>query len=171
MLEFNNKQQLMKYTSKMKHRLEEGETCALKQEKKTYVWKEGAWEEVKLQLDSNVKMTMYELNEQLIQQLPNYTEKQLQEGVEVINKFYEIDKADYYMLLCKEHSYFTILRKDDTSARLGSIIAELLNEMDLSIRSVENLNNSEIEIWCADSNNIWCLHLFNYDRGIVNFGG
>lgn len=171
MLEFKNKQQLMGYTSRMKQNLHEGELASLEKERKMFVWRDNNWSELKTEGHSNVQMTMYEINKQIISQLSPHTEEQIKQDINIINDFYNIDKSNYYMLLCKEQSYYTVLVKSDTSDRLGATVIDLLIEIDHSILSVENVNNAEVEIWSKDKQDkIWCLHLFNYEVGIVEFG-
>lgn len=173
MLEFKNKQQLMGYTSKMKKTLKDGELAHLEKEEKMFVWKDDNWSELKTEGHSNVQMTMYEVNKQIMSQLPGHNKDEIKKDIETINKFYEVEKSSFYMLLCKEESYYTVLkRNNDTSDRLGPTVIDLLIEIDHSILSVENLNNAEVEIWSRDKeDNIWCSHLFNYDIGVVDFGG
>ena len=171
MLNFKTKQQLMSYTSKMKKNLQDGELASLETEKKMLVWRDNNWCEVQTEGHSNVQMTMYEINKQIMAQLPAHNEEDLKKDADVINEFYDIDKSEFYMLLCKEQSYYTILRRKDASGRLGSITTDLLIEIGHSILSVENVDNAEIEIWSKDSNDeVWCLHLFNYEAGVVDFG-
>ena len=68
------------------------------------VYHEGNWQT----LDTG--LTLYEVNQQLVAQLPNMTKEKIEEKKEMFNNFLKKDSAEYYMMLCKELSYYTIFR-------------------------------------------------------------
>lgn len=175
MLTFETENQLKKYTQKLRNRLEEGEVCQVQKSNKTYIFQNKDWVEMKVKADSNIGLTMYELNEQLVTQLPNHTEDNIKDDEEKINDFFRNTLSKYYMMLCKEQSYYTVfIRQEDWNNfdSLGKSVIDCLEGIDCNIKSVENLDNKEVEIWIEDTDNvIWCLHLFNYSSGIVEFGG
>lgn len=171
MLEFKTENQLKSYTRHSKDRLEQGETAHVESTNKIYVFNE-EWTEVKTQGESNINMTMYEINEQLIKQLPDLTEEQIQEKKKDIIDFYTKKDSKVYMLLCKEHSYFTVFLLELTLEDYDTLENEIINCVLFNgahtIRSIENIDDYELEIWAADRNNeIWCYHLFDYTDGFI----
>lgn len=175
MLTFETENQLKKYTQKLRHRLEDGEVCQVQKSNKTYIFQNNEWVEMKVKADSNIGLTMYELNEQLVAQLPDHKEEDIAVDKEKIDDFFRGTLSKYYMMLCKEQSYYTVfIRQEDWNnfESLGECVIDCLNNIECKIKSVENLDNKEVEMWITDSNNtIWCLHLFDYASGIVEFGG
>lgn len=175
MLKFKTENQLKSYTQHCKDRIEQGETAHVESSNKIYVFN-NEWVEIKVDSDSNIKMTMYEINEQLIKQLPDLTDEQIQEKKKDIIDFYKQKETNVYMLLCKEHSYFTVfLLEDVLSNKYDKLENEIIDCVLFSgahtIRSIENIDDNELEIWAADQNNeIWCYHLFDYTEGFIVCG-
>lgn len=173
MLEFKTENQLKSYTQHCRDRIEQGETAHVEKTNKIYVFN-NEWTEVKVDGDSNIHMTVYEINEQLIKQLPDLTEEQIQEKKQIIIDFYTQKDTNVYMLLCKEHSYFTVFLLEDkwSLKNYESLEDEVINCVLFNgahtIRSIENIDNNELEIWAADKDNeIWCYHLFDYAEGFI----
>lgn len=170
MLEFKTENQLKSYTRHSKDRLEQGETAHVENTNKIYIFNK-EWTEIKTQGESNINMTVYEINEQLIKQLPDLTDEQIQKKKEEIRDFYLKKETKVYMLLCKEHSYFTVflLEKDNQYNTMEEeVIACVLYGDNHKIRSIDNIDDNEIEIWAIDEDNAaWCYHLFDYQEGLI----
>lgn len=117
------------------------------------------------------QMTLFEINQQIISQLPIRTHEELKEDLNTICDFDEEQKSDYYMLLCKEISYFTIFEKNNNNNNefnnLGSAVIACILEGLGDIVSIDKLD-TEVEIWVKTfEGDTVCLHLFNYAQGIV----
>lgn len=165
---FKNLKALEKYTEKH-GRFQEGEVIQVQEEDKLYIYKDSKWEELKAEMiDSNIKMNLYELNKQIMAQMEPYDIDKWEQAEKDINAWDSEQKASYYMLLCKEISYYTVFINDGYEFHnLGQAVRECLefvgNVVDIEI------NQDVIEIWIRELDNAYCLHLFNYEEGIVSF--
>ena len=122
-------------------------------------------------LNGNIQMTAYDLNKQLILSLGPIKDKEL-------NKF-RSDFADYvkeiedkfFMLLCKEQSYYTIF--DYTSRNENYLFADILLEVIDAVGSFYNYNideeNGGVELWIKpeDKEEVFVYYFFPYDAGVV----
>lgn len=115
-------------------------------------------------------ISLYELNKQIISQLPNYGEKEIQKAKELIKQYNKDSGATYYMLLSNEMRYYTIF-----SCGYGSMVdpfhssvIDCLNAIG-PIKSVEKNNDGVIEIWCFSTvdEELHVFYLFPYDEGVV----
>ena len=77
------------------------------------------------------------------------------------------------MLLCKEQSYFTILELhpvfENEFRTLSSAVLTLCRELG-NIKNIYENTAGDIDIWLQKDEDMWCLHLFAYDMGVVTFG-
>lgn len=174
MLEFKTENQFKSYIRHARNKItiEQGELAHIEETNKIYVFNED-WKEIKTEGDSNIKLSLYEINEQLIKQLPDLTDEQIQEEKKKIRDFYTQKETNVYMLLCKEHSYFTtfLLENGNYDTLENEVINCVLFSGAHTIRSIENIEDNELEIWAADQDNeIWCYHLFDYTEGFIVCG-
>lgn len=178
-IQFKNKNGLELYTKlqQKKKALQEGELAYIVDTNTTYRWNNNQWEEIKIKTDNDiVEMTLYDMNAQIIKQLPNHDDTQIQEDITLINTFDKDKQARYYMLLCKEYNYYTIFNYVKTWGikinRLGENVIDCLNNVG-TIRACDydNITNpTAIELWVSiDDDTVHCFHLFPYDVGIVEF--
>jgi hypothetical protein len=117
-----------------------------------------------------LNMKLYDLNKQVISQLPNLTE--FNEIIENINEFSKSTNNIHYMLYGKEQSYFTVFEKEDNNTEtLGEAIIDCLTNVG-NIKTIELTEAKDaFEIWVAIDGEATCLYLFPYDSGIVKIGG
>ena len=123
----------------------------------------------------NLSMTLYELNQSIISQLPPYTEKQINN---LIDKIDEWDRGNtrykYYMLLNNDFHYYTLFHYDYNSTHtdfdsLGKGVVILLQEMGYTIMS-EEINEDHCEVWVKKDDDTVVYLLFPYDQGVVTYG-
>lgn len=119
-------------------------------------------------------MSLYDLNKQGYAQLLPYDDTQIQDTIVWINEFSERYKGKYYMMLCKELSYYTVFEKDFVTydcLSLGHGVIECLDNVG-TIHGVDDNGEGALEIWVKSFNddNMYCLLLFNYDIGVVKVG-
>lgn len=176
-IKFKNEKGLAAYTSKMKNNIHEGELVYCEDSNKTYTWHEKNWQEIKINTEDDlVSMSLYEMNAQILSQLPDHTSEQIAEDIELINQYDQQKKARYYMLLCKEYSYYTLFNYMNSWRggldSLGEAVIDCLNSVG-TVRSCDydNIDNpNAIEIWvCINDKEVQCFHLFAYDEGVVEF--
>ena len=119
----------------------------------------------------NVEMSLYEINQSIISQLPKYTAEQHADLISRINGWATFD-TEYYMLLCRDINYYTIFHfnpEDSEFDTLGAGVNLLLQEVGFTIHSDEILDK-HCEIWGKNDNGTYAFMLFPYDQGVINFG-
>jgi hypothetical protein len=149
---------------------EEGEIAYLIDEKKCMIYSDGKWTAFtpKVNGEDNINLNLYDVNKQIISQLPPLSEQQLNDVIGEMNFW---SKANAYMLYGKEISYFTLLQyKEEESINFGENIISLLKDITDTIYSIDVVNDDSIEIWINYEENPTVLYLFNYEGGIVNYG-
>ena len=137
-----------------------------------YVYKDGEYYPIEDQkIDTG--MSLYELNKQGYAQLLPYDETQIQDAIAWINEFSDKNKGKYYMLLCKEISYYTVFEKDFLEydcLSLGHGVIECLDNVG-TIHGIDDNGEGALEIWVKTSDEeVYCMLLFNYDVGVVKVG-
>ncbi len=152
----------------------EGQRAYSPETKKLYIYTNNKWELVTG--ESSLGLTMYDINKQLISQLPILNQEQQLEAIDSIQKFLNESNNHYYMLLCKEISYYTVFVLKDESMcpqQFSLAVDEILAcaEYIGDIKSVNRDNDADgIEIWVhprkEDSEPI-VMYLFGYDAGII----
>ena len=178
-IQFKNEKGLELYTKlqQKKKAMREGELVYVADTNKTYRWNNDQWEELKIKADTDVvEMTLYDMNAQIMKQLPNHTNKQIREDIALINSFDKNERARYYMLLCKEYNYYTIFSYLQTwynsNEALGEAVIDCLDSVG-PIRACDydnSANPTAIELWVsANEDEVYCFHLFPYDIGVVEF--
>lgn len=173
-IKFADKKGLELYTKLRNHKkqIQIGEKVYLKDI--PLVWDGEQWCEYNA---PKVEMSLYDINEQIIRQLPDYTKEDEDAAKIEIDNWSGADQGGYYMLLCKEQSYYTVF-KYTSPYNEGLVVFQTLGDAVIAcvkdvgtIKSVSKQEDNTYEIWVLDSNDVmWCLHLFNYDNGIVEFG-
>jgi hypothetical protein len=129
------------------------------------VYHEGNWQT----LDTG--LTLYEVNQQLVAQLPNMTREKIEEKKEMFNNFLKKESAEYYMMLCKELSYYTIFRvlsNDYIGPTCFTEVVECLLEFTDGIKSItETDDGNAIEIWVKKDDTCHVVYFFNYTHGVI----
>lgn len=124
------------------------------------------YESIKIE-DSNIKIDLYDVNKQIIAQLPIL--ENLDEKVVLINNLHNRFGNQYYMLYGKEISYFTLF-KIIRPTYLGNEVIGCLNYIG-KIKAIDFTEAQDaVEIWVEDDNGPTCLYLFPYDNGVVQVG-
>lgn len=151
---------------------EKGEIAFCEDTKTYYIYDE-EWTETKIQVDGEgAHISLYELNRQIIEQLPAFEETQWAGAESVFSDWEDATNHKYYMLYGREVNYFTLFKKVTKSGEFNSLfdaIKECLN----NIGDVHSFDITEdkmaIEIWVKHEDIMTCFYLFNYDDGVVTF--
>ena len=130
----------------------------------------------KIEGKGEVTMSLYEINQSLISQLPPYDEEKVDDLIERINHW-DLDKncrVTYYMMLNNDKHYYTIFKYEDKATHtdfntLGKGVVVLLKEMGYTIMSDE-IYDDHCEIWVKDDIETVAYLLFPYDQGVVTYG-
>lgn len=148
---------------------EEGEIAFCEDENIYMMYKDDAWIQVKAEMtEQGLQLNLYDLNKQIISQMPSFDEAKIQEVITAINEW---ENSGMYMLYGRELNYFTLLQKDEQGIEpLGETVMELLLELSDYIYAVDIVNDSAIEIWIKYEEEPTTLYLFNYKDGVVYYG-
>ena len=116
-------------------------------------------------------MNLYELNKQLVTQLPPMEQNEVDQKKQMIEEFKTNHLNTFYMLLSHEINYFTLFRliPYDKEISFSDVVIECLRDNG-SIQSIEMTEDgSAIEIWVRkyfEEDSI-VFYLFPYDKGVV----
>ena len=135
-----------------------------------YIYKDGNWMKINVE-NSGLNLGLYDLNKQIIAQLPILSVEELSNKKTVINQLHEKFNNEYYMLYGKEMSYFTLF-KIANSKFFGDEVIDCLNNVG-DVKCIDMTEPGDaIEIWIqSDMQEVTCLYLFPYDTGLVVVGG
>ena len=124
-------------------------------------------------------MDLYEMNKNMVRQLPAL--EITDEILKTIDKLHDMHNANYYMLLCNDMRDYTVLKPSKSWAMspsscftFGETVVDCLNYVG-EIKSIDFVpDNTAIEIWIRyndEEGEIYCMYLFPYDEGVVEFRG
>lgn len=150
--------------------------CEERREYYYYSEKDKKWKKRKIQ-NKPIEVSLYDLNKSFYaSQKEPATDEEKVKYRELINEFCKDTKNKYYMMLCKDISYFTILKDnnqkgDEDFADLGQAVIELIAESGWSLLDAyKNEDTDAIELWFKSENDAYYMALFGYDKGVVSFG-
>lgn len=117
-----------------------------------------------------LKMSLFDINKQIISQQPTYDEFQIEEAKKKI-MYFKLDNADsrYFMLLSRDINYYTILAIDKAAREnLEEVVIELLQDWG-DIKDIDlSENKDSIDCWVKGFNdNMAFFKLFPYDAGVI----
>ena len=146
--------------------LQIGEMVQDKDTGEVFVW-DG--EELK-PIKGDLNLSLYEMNKQIISQLPTYSPEQLEEAKDTIVDYVtdRNHKDEYYMLLCHELRYFTIfVRHSNPKENIEDAILDCLSHVG-EVKSIERSSDEQaLEIWVVVDGEAHAMYFFDYGRGIV----
>ena len=119
--------------------------------------------------DVNLGMTIYDLNKQIISQMGVLDEEGYTKAKDDIRGLAIRTNARYFMLLCKDISYYTLFHIDIMSEELVDLDDEVIDCIhDIgAIKSVEPVDGA-LEIWAHPvEGEPVAMYLFPYDAGVV----
>ena len=120
------------------------------------IWKDGNWNKINVE-GSSISMGLYDMNKQIIAQLPTLTTNDLLEKLPLVEELHNKYNNEYYMLYGKEISYFTLFKLKQVESFPHEAI-DLTEDKDA------------IEAWVMADDEATCLYLFPYDMGVVVVG-
>jgi hypothetical protein len=139
---------------------------------KIYTWTNDNWELVEFE-NKGISMNLYELNKSIINQLEPMTNSDIANKMDLF-EFLQIKNGKYYMLLCKEYSYYTIFEFDPmiSMPNFSSAVCEIISNLG-KVMSIELTQTEDaIEIWIIPKGEeeAFVFYLFPYDSGVVYYG-
>ena len=123
--------------------------------------------------ETSPSIDLYTMNQNIINQLPVYTDEDMDRAEDTIHDWiYNGHRANYYMLLCKELSYYTLFHSVDNCLIGEDFIRELWDVCSYlgPIHDISVDDNDAIAIWAEwEDTGVHCFYLFPYDKGVVEF--
>lgn len=155
----------------------EGEYAYVEDEKRIYQYCEadGGWEPVGAGTEINTGMTLYEVNQNVINNLPPLDEYELDVKETLIKGFIKDKGHKYYMLLNNELHYYTVFvtglfNAPKDNAPIQKEITNCLFHMG-DVKSIElTEDKSAVEIWITregEEKTSHVFYLFPYDDGVI----
>lgn len=131
----------------------------------------------KAKMEGNVSMSLYEINQNIMSQMPAYTDDQKAELIDKLNSFAQKHPTtEFFMFLCREAYYYTLLRKQSSEpefSTFGDCAVTLISEWGKEIVAADDFED-RYEFWLKDTDTnkkeTNCFLLFPYDQGVVTFG-
>ena len=153
----------------LKEELQENDRIYVIEDNKVYTYKNGRFAVESIDMKSNVNIPLYDLNKQLIAQLPEVTRE---ESIKIFNDFYWAHMNNlYFMLLNNEKRYFTLFNRNDATGMSDFQITvyDIVHELGI-IRALD-VKDDRLEIWIEQDEEVSDYILFPYDDGVVQFYG
>ena len=135
----------------------------------------GIIEEAMIDESGNLGMSLYDVNKNFMADQPALSQDELTASLKVIEDyvFNTYKNSTYFMLLCKELSYYTVFVRDSKSSTniLTDEVLNCLQWIAKDILSIElNTTNNTPEIWIrTPEEEVVCMYLFNAADFIVTF--
>lgn len=147
----------------------EGEIAYVTKEEQKYQYtEENGWQVYKAP-EVTTGMSLYDLNKQIISQLPNMED--FEEAKQIITDYHNNMSNKYYMLLFRELNYFTLFNinpYDEIELVFEDEVIECLKNLG-NIKSITMCDSEgSVECWVttADDNTV-VGYLFGYDGGVI----
>lgn len=139
--------------------------CVIKNDEKLLMlFTEDGWQEIKGEINNGIQINLYDMNKQIISQLPALNKEEIVDRMIGIDTLHQTFRNEYYMLYGREISYFTLFKIINPRMFAKEVIDCLLNIG--PIKAIDSADDA-LEIWVENKNEVTCLYLFPYDSGIV----
>ena len=151
-----------------------GDIVYCEEEKRAYTYTDkNVWEPCTIS-GEGLRVSLFDLNAQAIEQLPAISDEDVEKAKQNILDWSKKVNNEYYMLMCKEQSYYTILKYVLTAnpefTDLADAVITLCKELGELKTIYTNAGNTDFDIWVKVNDDMWCMHLFAYDAGVVYYG-
>lgn len=152
---------------------QEGQICYEQNSDKVMVYYDKQWtplEKAKVNIDSSgVEMSLYDLNKNIMSQLPPLSQEQIAELKELILTFDDNIDNTYYMLLCREKNYFTLFVKNGCLGinTINESVIDCLYDLGDIVSGEITKDKMAIEFWVKTDKDAFCVYFFGYDNGVV----
>lgn len=149
---------------------QEGEVAFCEDEQQYMIYKNNEWLPIQATMtDSGLQLNFYDLNKQIISQLPPFDEVRINDAKDTLSAW---AKSSVYMLYGREINYFTVFQKIDEGEfeTLVDAVFECLASISDKIYAFDIVEEGAIEIWLDYENETTVLYLFDYTEGVVTYG-
>lgn len=164
--------------NKKTNRFKKGEIVFVTDKNQCMVYDGEQWveiqEEMKVQGTSNIELTTYDLNKQIISQMP--IQEDWTELEKILNAFAKKSIHSDYLLLCKDISYYTIFQKSSDIfvhfSSFGEAVLTCASDIGdiVAVDYMDATNTVEIWVRKKESNENLCMVLFECHDFIVTYG-
>lgn len=175
MLNFKDEACRNSYTAAYKNRIKEDEIACVEDTQRVYRFVNGDWEPVTANTAGGLQMSVYDLNKMAVESLSPlfpYTIRTLLNRAEY--ECFPKDHWTYLMLMCKELSYFTIIRNEHHGEydTLADAISDLFTSYPgyKETKSIDINDDDTVDIWVLIDDEIYMFKLFNCDTFVVTVG-
>lgn len=163
------------YTKVYKQRIKNGEIACIKDTQRVYKFVNDSWEPVIANSDSGLKMSLYDLNKIAVENLkPMMASDIITILTTAEHSYYPKKKWTYLMLMCKELSWFTIIK--NTPQGEYDTLADAVGDLFTSYpgyketKSIDINDDATVDIWVLIDDEIYMFKLFPCDEFVVTVG-
>jgi hypothetical protein len=152
----------------MGHR--EGMVAFIEDVQEYRVYLNGEWRPVEEQSAENggLALNLYEVNRQIVSQLPNFSEEQKKDFKTALS-FWIDPEVNYYLLMGQETSTSMLfVREAGSEESLVDLLYESFDEIGL-IKDYEIIDENALEVWMDCFGLVSCFYLVNYENGVRKF--
>ena len=129
-------------------------------------------QDIKVEGANEITMTAYDMNKQLIHQLSELDRDTIHQKKAMITNFCNEKQNGYYMLLCRDTNYYTVIHRISADASLDTI-ADVVTECAETQGAIKSIEITEdggaIEIWVDNiyfEDSVYVMYFFPYDGGV-----
>ena len=126
------------------------------------------WQEVPEDGSTEIGMNMYDINKQIISQLPPMSEEGISERLVEMKNYVDDLKNTFYMLLCRDINYYTVFMIDgDANEKFEDVLLECLKTFG-QIKAIDEVDGA-FEIWIENEffdGGPYAFYFFPYDIGV-----
>lgn len=141
----------------------EGDIARCRENSKACKYTNGEWKEVQ----GNLNFSNYQMNQMMIYGLKDLTEEEIAEKQKEVQSFVQGKEDTYYMLLCKDCSYYTVFHLIAEGPKIASEVIECVKELG-TIKDIYTVEDgSAIEIWFSDAETAHVAYFFPYQKGVI----
>ena len=120
-------------------------------------------------------MSLYDMNKQLISQLPAMEDIYKQK--EILSNFRKANDNGHYMLLCLEHNYFTLFEQPIVADKdyenldyFENLVLDCVSDIGIIHDMMLTEDQGAIELWVMTPiEEVAVMYLFPYDAGVVYY--
>lgn len=156
----------LKKSKLLRDSLSEDDLVVIEDEQAAYRYKNGMFEKVDPDVDTNLNVSLYDMNKQIIAQSPSIQEHDAEKILqEYSGKHYA---NNYFMMLNHEKRYFTLFARNAAAVRsLATEILDCARSLG-EIKTIETYDD-RLEIWILIDDEVFDFLLFEYDQGVIDF--
>ena len=98
--------------------------------------------------------------------------KKIETFINRLNDYNKSINSNYYMLLCKDISYYTVFTSGNEFETFGNAVITCAQDVGKVINADLTEDNRAVEIWVRnEAEEVYCMYLFDCQQMIVTYGG